>query len=103
MRLPYAATNKQLSALEVTSLEGLVQAYFGQGIATSSMRSYSLAKRWYSELCCTYHSPPLPLSEHLAQQGLKSQSISAYLSATCKCLLACQRLRGQTGLDSSMC
>ena len=39
MRLPYAATNKQLSALEVTSLEGLVQAYFGQGIATSSMRS----------------------------------------------------------------
>ena len=60
-----------------------------QGIAISSMKSYSSAQNRYLGFCCMYHFPPLPLSEHclcifavfLAQQDLKSQSISIYLSA----------------------
>ena len=53
------------------------------------MTSYSSAQKRYLSFCETYNLPPLPLSESvtclfaafLAHQGLKSQSVSVYLSA----------------------
>lgn len=53
------------------------------------MRAYTSAQKRYLSFCSAYHIPPLPLSEmstclfaaFLAHQGLKSQSISCYLSA----------------------
>ena len=52
------------------------------------MRTYSSAQKRYLSFCQMYQIPPLPLSEtsvclfaaFLAHQGLKSQSISTYLS-----------------------
>ena len=53
------------------------------------MKSYSSAQKRYMSFCQAYQLPPLPLSElsvclfaaFLAHEGLKSQSISVYLSA----------------------
>lgn len=53
------------------------------------MKTYMSAQKRYLSFCSAYNIPPLPLSElttclfasFLAHQGLKSQSISAYLSA----------------------
>ena len=53
------------------------------------MKTYSSAQKRYLSFCSVYGITPLPLSEmstclfasFLAHQGLKSQSISAYLSA----------------------
>lgn len=52
------------------------------------MKTYMSAQKRYLAFCSLYHIPPLPLSEvstclfaaFLAHQGLKSQSISTYLS-----------------------
>lgn len=93
-----AITSSQLSrghahgqhpVLDLTSLEGLVQSFFARGIAQNTIKSYSSAQKHYLSFCLHYHIPPLPLSElssclfaaFLAHQGLKSQSISSYLSA----------------------
>ena len=112
-RQPHQATNRQLSALDITSLEGLVRAYFAQGIATSSMKSYSSAQNRYLEFCRMYHfllsscqsivcaSLQYSWPNRASNHSLFPSIYQPY--ATCKCLQACQHRRGQTGLDSSMC
>lgn len=70
-------------------MEELIRLYFAQGIARSTMTTYSSAQRRYLSFCEQYQISPLPLSESsvclfaafLVQKGLRAQSISTYLSA----------------------
>ena len=65
------------------------------------MNSYMSAQKRYLTFCSIYNIPPLPLSESstclfaafLAHQGLKSQTISCYLSAL-------RHLQVSNGLDA---
>ena len=74
--------------MDITALEELVRQYFACGIAKRTVSTYTSAQRRYLNFCQTYQISPLPLSEatvclfaaFLAHQGLKSQSISVYLS-----------------------
>ena len=76
--------------MDLPSLEGAVQAYYGCGIAESTTRTYNSAKRRYIEFCIQFGLTPFPASEavlclfvsFLAKQGLQYQSIRAYISAT---------------------
>lgn len=87
--------------MDINKLESLVQTYFTRGIAQNTMRTYSSAQKRYLLFCLAYGITPLPLSEvstclfaaFLAHQGLKSQSISAYLSAL-------RHLQVSAGFDS---
>lgn len=75
--------------MDISSLERAVQGFFSCGLAKSSQSSYSTAQKRYLAFCDHLQLPPLPLSERtlclfaafLANQGLQSRSITAYLSA----------------------
>lgn len=66
-----------------------MDSYFRSGLAPSTRRSYSSAKKRFLEFCEASHTSPLPLSEqvmcryvaYLGEQGLSPKSIKAYLSA----------------------
>ena len=75
--------------MDISALEGLVRSYFVCGIASSTSRSYTSARKRYFAFCEQFSLPPLPLTERtaclfasfLTQQGLKPQSISVHLAA----------------------
>ena len=86
-----ATTNtfRQVSALAVPPLEGVVQRLFNKGVAASTLKAYSSAHKRYLDFCSSFNiSPIFPLSEsslcyfvaHLHTQGLKHQTIKCYLS-----------------------
>ena len=86
-----ATTNnsRQVSALAVSPLEGVVQCLFSKGVAASTLTAYSSAHKRYLDFCSSFNiSPSCPLSEsslcyfvaHLHTQGLKHQTIKCYLS-----------------------
>ncbi len=62
--------------------------YLAKGLASSTKKSYESSQRRYLHFCKSHQVNPLPLSEHilchfaanLAQEGLKHQSIKAYLA-----------------------
>ena len=66
-------------------------AFFRHGLADSTQRSYTAAKRRYVQFCKLDSLPPLPTSEHLlcqyvaylAVSGLAYSTIKSYLSAVC--------------------
>ena len=78
----------QNNQLDLRMLDSLVQRYFADGIARQTLTTYSSAQKRYQSFCQMYQIPPLPLAESsvclfaafMAHQGLKSQSISTYLS-----------------------
>lgn len=82
------ATNGPHAVLDITTL-GAVQDFFKQGLAATTTRSYSSAKRKYIDFCQNLNISVFPISQksaclfvaHLAKQGLRPQTISVYLSA----------------------
>ena len=74
--------------MDIRSLERLVQSLYTKGIADSTRSAYSTAQHHYLAFCSNFGNAPLPLSEHmlclfaayLANQGLQTRTISAYLS-----------------------
>ena len=75
--------------MDLTSLGKAVQKYFELGVAESTNRTYHSAQKKYLTFCSNYNFTPLPVTQELAckfavflaSQGLRPQSISAYLSA----------------------
>ena len=75
--------------MDITSLEATVQKFYTCGIAKSTDRTYTSAKKRFLKFCLTYNITPFPASEttlclfvsYLAEEGLRYQSIRAYLSA----------------------
>ena len=68
-----------------------VQAYFKQGLAQSTQKSYSAAMKHFYEFCMRYNiETPFPLTEHtmcsfaayLADSRLAPQTVRVYLAAT---------------------
>ena len=66
-----------------------MERYFRQGLAASTQRTYSSAKKRYVEFCNKHSLPLLPVQEHqlchfvsyLGDQGLAYSSLKGYLSA----------------------
>ena len=73
----------------MSNLESSVQRYFSKGLAKSTLTVYKSAQNRYLTFCSAYQFQPLPLTEpfvcyfsaFLADQGLRLQSIKAYISA----------------------
>ena len=65
-----------------------MEFYFSHGIAASTQKTYTSAKRRYFQFCYTNHLNPLPASEHqlcqfvaaLAKEGLSHSTLKGYLS-----------------------
>ena len=74
--------------MDFASLEVLVWEYLEHGLSQAIKWSYSSGQRQYVSFCGRYSINPLQWSEctaylfaaFLAQQGLKPQTISAYLA-----------------------
>ena len=67
-----------------------VQAYFGQGLASSTRKSYQAASNRFHQFCCRFNiSSPFPVTEqilccfaaYLADAGLKPGTVKVYLAA----------------------
>ena len=67
-----------------------VRAYFNQGLAQSTQRSYAAAMRRFHGFCAQFNVPsPFPVTEHtmccfaayLADSGLAPQTVKIYLAA----------------------
>ena len=75
--------------MDISTLGALVQSFFRRGLAPSTDRTYSSAKKKYLEFCSQANLPAFPVTQNvaclfvafLAHQGLQPQSISVYLSA----------------------
>ena len=76
--------------LDISALESTVQFYFNRGLAPSTQRTYRSAHNRYLKFCSSFNiSNPVPLTENglcayvsfLAKEGIKYQSVKAYLSA----------------------
>ncbi len=75
--------------MDLANLEVLVSGFFSNGLAPSTQGTYTSAKRSYLSFCLQLNLTPIPVSQrtsclfaaHLANKGLQSSSISAYLSA----------------------
>ena len=69
-------------------MEAAVHDYFKKGLAKSTDRVYSSAKRRYWSFCGHYNLVPIPLTETvlckfaacLGREGLKFQTIKTYLA-----------------------
>ena len=65
-----------------------MEFYFSHGIAASTQKTYTSAKRCYFQFCYTNHLNLLPASEHqlcrsvaaLAKEGLSHRTLKGYLS-----------------------
>ena len=74
--------------LVITELELSIQGYSVQGLAKSTMTSCALASRSYFDFCTKFSLPAVPVLErqaclfvaYIADRGLRSQTISAYLA-----------------------
>ena len=67
-----------------------VQAYFNQGLAQSTQKTYSTAMRHFHEFCARFNiTTPFPITEHtmccfaayLADRTLSPQTVKGYLAA----------------------
>ena len=75
--------------MDITFLEATVQKFYTCGIAKSTDRTYTSAKKRFLKFCLTYNITLFSASEttlclfvsYLAKEGLHYQSIRAYLSA----------------------
>ena len=90
-------TGLQLSRLVVARLDQLVQFYFKQTLAPSTMRSYESAKKNYLAFCVMVQANPVSVTETvllrfvaaLAADGLTSSTIKCYLSGVRHLQLSC--------------
>lgn len=90
----YAASARPNPGLGITELEPSVRKFFKKGLAPSTLRAYGSihsgsAQSKYLIFCKNTKRNPLPAREadlclfaaHLAEKGLRHQSIKSYLSA----------------------
>ena len=74
--------------LDIGALELSIQGYFVQGLAKSTMTSYTSARRSYFDFCTKFSLSAVPFSErqaflfaaYLVDRGSRPQTISAYLA-----------------------
>ena len=97
--------------LDIHTLETDVHRYFVQGIAKSTMSTYTSAQKSYFKFCLKYSLTAFPLSErqaclyvaYLAERGLHMRSISVYLAALRYLQVSCGEAPGGRNTWYNMC